>query len=434
MAYFLEAAGYHDVWVLEKEDHVGGKCRTLRLDGRIYDMGAVEVTKNYTITNDLIARLGCTTEPVPDGCVVDYTNGWTRSALTLWDDSSKLEVIKQFAVFFIKQLELQPYLDKPGLKDIPPSLRGVSFAEWLRRIGAPLVGRFFWTVLTGYGYGELEKIPAVYALKFVTVMQFHVHALRLGLTDLVPSHMHLLDPFVQRITEGFQTLMERLAATLKHEPVLRAKIDEVVRGPQGVAVRYFVGDDPKPREENFDKIVIAIPQTLDNLSFLHCTPTEERLFREVFVNRYYTSLTKPETFDYKIYFELLNDRTKQVGPPPLPHVLMFARIWPQVPGSIFYTYSNPDDPRPLKGGATSIEGLVNGTITDLGQRPGGDVQSIAWDYFPQVSQTALDAGFYDDLEGIQGQNNTYYTGGLMSFELIEKTLEYSKALVGRFFP
>ena len=58
---------------------------------------------------------------------------------------------------------------------------------------------------------------------------------------------------------------------------------------------------------------------------------------------------------------------------------MFARIWPQVPGSIFYTYAAPDDPRPLSGGPGSIEALVNDNIRALGQQPGADVESIAWD-------------------------------------------------------
>lgn len=43
-------------------------------------------------------------------------------------------------------------------------------------------------------------------------------------------------------------------------------------------------------------------------------------------------------------------------------------------------------------------------------------------------------GFYDKVETeLQGQNNTYYIGGLMAFELTERNSTYAMALVRRHF-
>ena len=314
MAYFLERAGHHDVVVFEKDDHVGGKCRTLRVDGRAYDMGAVEITKRYPITNDLVATFGCATETIPEAYFVDYTNGDAHPVLWLFHDVSKIDFAEQFVRYLAEEDKLQPYLDKPGMAGLPDSLRGVSFSAWLHRIRAPLMERVFWGPITCYGYGELDKIPAAYGLKFVSVTQFQWHALRLGLMGLLPPSLRLNNAFVERLTDGFQTLMERMAATFTRPPVLRATIDHVGRGPGGVVVRYRVGDDPAPRKETFDKIVVAIPQTLANLSFLDLTPTEDRLFRQVFVNRYYTSLTKPNTFDYKLCLSSTTARRRRSAP------------------------------------------------------------------------------------------------------------------------
>lgn len=433
MAWFLEQAGYHDVTVLEREPRLGGKCRTIWLDGLPYDMGAVEVTKEYRVVLDLIERFELPLTSVPGGRILDRRTGDTRSVLSLFDDVPKLELLAQFARFVFKQAELADYLCKPGFAGMPASLRGVSFSQWLRDIDAPALERFFWMPLTCYGYGSLERIPAVYALKFITVMPFHFHAHRLELDELLPSELRLFEPFVQRLTFGIQLLMERIGGTLTVPPVLSAKIEKVVRGPAGVVVRYCRGDDPAVHEERFDRLVVAIPQTLDALSFLDLGDEERRLFAQVSTIPYYTSLTKPRTLDYKLFYELADAQAGELGPPALPHVLQFARCWKDGLGSVFYTSAPPDAPIPLAGGAGSVEALVRAATLAANQVPGDSIQSVAWSYFPQVPQASLDAGFYDELEAIQGCNATYWTGALLNFELVEKVMEYSKHIVERFF-
>ncbi len=57
-----------------------------------------------------------------------------------------------------------------------------------------------------------------------------------------------------------------------------------------------------------------------------------------------------------------------------------------------------------------------------------------WPYFMHVDAKAIAAGFYDRLEALQGTQGTYYLGALMDFELVERTVRYSQALVSRYFP
>lgn len=42
-------------------------------------------------------------------------------------------------------------------------------------------------------------------------------------------------------------------------------------------------------------------------------------------------------------------------------------------------------------------------------------------------------GWYEKVESMQGQLNTYYAGEIMSFGDMEETVQYSKDLVARFF-
>ena len=61
------------------------------------------------------------------------------------------------------------------------------------------------------------------------------------------------------------------------------------------------------------------------------------------------------------------------------------------------------------------------------------IDTRVWDYFPHVGPEALAAGFYDKLDNIQGDQHTYWAGGLMNFELVENSTAWSPSLVERFF-
>ena len=55
-------------------------------------------------------------------------------------------------------------------------------------------------------------------------------------------------------------------------------------------------------------------------------------------------------------------------------------------------------------------------------------------YFPHVTSEVMAGGFYDRLEALQGQHNTFFVGGLMNFELVETIVNYAKHLTASHFP
>src|SRR5690606_37319232 len=57
-----------------------------------------------------------------------------------------------------------------------------------------------------------------------------------------------------------------------------------------------------------------------------------------------------------------------------------------------------------------------------------------WPYFKHVPAEAMRDGFYDRLEALQGSQSTFYVGGLLDFELVERIVRYSKKLVSEQFP
>ena len=56
-----------------------------------------------------------------------------------------------------------------------------------------------------------------------------------------------------------------------------------------------------------------------------------------------------------------------------------------------------------------------------------------WYYFPHIFPEDYAAGWYEKVEAMQGENNTFYAGEIMSFGDMDETAEYSHDLVERFF-
>ena len=61
------------------------------------------------------------------------------------------------------------------------------------------------------------------------------------------------------------------------------------------------------------------------------------------------------------------------------------------------------------------------------------IEERDWYYFPHVFSEDYAAGWYDDVEAMQGKYDTYYAGEVMSFGDMDETVEYSRELVLRFF-
>ena len=55
---YLEQAGFHDYTILERTDHVGGKCHSPNYHGRRYEMGAIMGVPSYDTIQEIMDRTG----------------------------------------------------------------------------------------------------------------------------------------------------------------------------------------------------------------------------------------------------------------------------------------------------------------------------------------------------------------------------------------
>ena len=155
-AWYLKQAGFNRVKVLEKSPRLGGKCRSITVDGQSFDLGANYVTSAYTRVRELAAHVGATMYTEKPGHAINAKTGHVRSILAEVLKHTTLPTLAVQAVRYlwkrwrIRHL-LTPY--RPGFGHVQQhtELRG-SFADWLDRNGLAALHQMLEVPLTLMGY------------------------------------------------------------------------------------------------------------------------------------------------------------------------------------------------------------------------------------------------------------------------------------------
>jgi len=319
---------------------------------------------------------------------------------------------------------------KPGFPNgIPPAL-SMTLENFLQENNLMQIRSIFHRVMTLYGYGSIDRVPAVYALVLITDKVFG------GSVGLLSNPVWLTD---------FPLMLTKLAADVKTRGVqfiYNAKISQVIRGTAGVSIKYSVNSISY--NEQCDKLVVAFPQKLDSMSFLGLDARETAVFEPVDTQTYIVSMVNTNmNIGSRFYANLLQlDPTTPSGfeygnAKALGQPIQFARQYPAV-SNITTVYSwtrsslqedtimvNPTTIATLqKIDPTQKPQLTTSSILKTAQQPV---------YFPHVRTPYMKQNWYNSFEQLQGYRNTYYTSGLRFFELIESSIASSQDLARKYF-
>ncbi len=421
MAYYLKKRGYGNITVLEKNQYYGGKCYSEKKYGQANGMGAIAITANYRNTIKLIKKFGLTMEPSPVNVLLDYSDGYQYPLRDLFRDMSKFKLFISIVKYFMQLLVNRRKLKRPGFRNLKGTIT-LPFSEWLELKKMSNLKQIFSIPITCFGYGYLSEIPAVYALKYMNVINFAT-LLYLGLMDI----LHIKPMWSKRLTNSIQNLMKELS---KEVPDLRLGVD-VIKVERGASkddpVIVSIKDKKSKKKETieFDKLVIAIPQELRDLSFLDITPDESEVFEKVVHFDYYTISCEVKDFSRNFFLQILNDRKFQIPASGFP--IMISKVWDESDIALFYSYSKE------KTSEKEIVRKLKEYTKKINRRIVQIVDVIKWDYFPHFNTDDLQSGIYNKLEGLQGGKNTYYIGGLMNFETVEHVITYSRHTVKKYF-
>ena len=430
-AMYLEQKGYTDITVLEREDHVGGKCCSPTYKGRRYEMGAIMGVPSYYAVQDVERFCGIT----HDGPKLhaDYRNldGSPDNPMDPGDDPEKekeLSALKnqlrQFMILLetkykgydvnghrgVAEGRYEGCAATPGREPVSgenEALKDLAlpFREFCTLNGVPLVQKLWIAPFTSFGYGYFDEIPAAYVLKYLD-LQTNLNFMRVNLWTWA---------------EGTQSIWETLNRTLKTPARLNCDVSAVERrdGRVFVTVNGAV--------EEYDRIIVTAPlQYLPD--YFDADEQERSLFGKIEYKRYTTLGIRPER-DHcpeSSCFMLRNMEPDRVG-----HLMLYYRRWTDDPEQAIVTYALRSH-HDLSADDTCKETVLS-ELPTFHASCGEVLEERDWYYFPHITPEDYRAGGYDRVEAMQGNRGTYYAGEVMSFGDMDETAEYSRELVERFF-
>ncbi|SEF97919.1 NAD(P)-binding protein [Algoriphagus boritolerans] len=428
VGYYLQKAGYTDVTILEKLPEVGGLCNSITYEQKSFDLGANYLTPAYkktlAIAKDVGAKLYTETKAI---CYDPKTDKYRTILQHVTKNASFFSFAWQSLRYFIERKRAQKHLPVAGFAGVSqhPEI-ACTFKEWLKDKKLTALEPLFEIPISLMGYGRLDEIPAPYALTYMSIPTFwNMLVFGAGLPTRWPK----------RFIYGFQRFWQKVSWNLT--VIKSAEIKKIERGNE-VIIHFDVPEhnmnDKNTRTEvrEFDYLIVAVPLTFNIVSNLFSdkldlgkpcslTDQEKRLFGKVVTNPY--CMTTFIIKDLSLKRRLINILPVQkIG---YPYVV--TQQFPGNPLVSFYSRTTERDQPDRKGIIAAAEAL----ILKWGRVVSEDdlFTHDRWTYFPHVPVLAIKEGFYDELEAMQGKNNTFYVGGLMAFELIEPILNYSENLV-----
>ena len=435
-AMYLEKNGYDNYVIYEKTNRVGGKafsplmkCKTPdgNWEDRTIEMGAVMGCDTYFAVRECEEFGGASHHDGPPmGRRFMMTDGTPQK-------SSKLALLKKFMK--MKKLNKKyygydvnghrgvsegryegpcpsPKMKLKHIEGVNPNLKDLSmpFSEFLKKNKCEDATLVWKGPFTSFGYGYFDEIPAAYVLKYLdafTVQQF------------------LSTGKLWTWRNGTQSIWEGVNAHLKHPAILNAEVTAVKRTPEKVYVTV------NGKVEEFDKLIICTPLELF-LKYGDPREEEKELFSKIQHKEYFTMAVRPAEGngpDISYYFfENMTNETRG-------HLMVFYHRWPQEEITdqplVTFTLRNHEGMEDV-----SFEEAKKTTLADM-TKCGLPVEKTEriddWYYFPHVGSKDYADGWYEKVEAMQGKDNTYYAGEVMSFGDMEETVEYSRDLVRRFF-
>lgn len=393
-AHALKAKGYTNITIFERANRVGGKCCTVEIEGKNYELGAGIVAEDNSIVLNLAKEFQVPLTRLPFGRSMNV-NGETGKTLPKRSEKKAItlmaEVLKYRALTWKFRMA-----GKPGLCNTDPALT-IPFSEFAKHHGIEHLAREFALFFTGFGYDYFERIPAAYVLKYYrwsTLVAF-------------------MQRKVYRLPNGIQHLWTAVATA--HNVRLHTTIDRIERSETTVSIRTDRGT------EEFDTLIIASP--LDEaLTYLDTTEDERNLFSKIQYVDYVTIACTIEGINDGDGYVPSNFTPNRSG-----HPVFWHHRHPDAKIYTFYALAeNSQTDTDLIDRMTALVGKMGGVVRT--------VHSIThWKYFPHVSPETMREGFFDRIESMQGTKHTYYVGESLNFSTVGLASEHADNLVHRIF-
>ncbi len=450
-AMYLEKKGYENYVIYEKQGKIGGKSYSPKIEVngelRTYETGAIMGAKTYYAVHEVEEFAGVGHDDGPNMRRM-YRNA-AGEEIFPFDPKKNFSVKKMLDLIKLKKqmkklVEImntkyygydcyghrgvaqgkfsglskgtEDFLqhiegENPNLKDL-----ALPFDQFCRLNGVEEVMKIWIGPYTSFGYGFFDEIPAAYVMKYLdTTTAIEFVAMRLWTWK-----------------EGTQSIYEAANKKLKNPAHLNTEVVKVERPKDGeegkvkVTIRTAEGESV----EEFDKLIVTTP--LDWFAnFADARDDEKELFSKIIHEKYVDFIGK---FDEKAGPTISGYIFDNMVPERLGHAMVYYHRWEDLEGDCpctIYALRNH------MGSKDADYDFTIQTMLDDMEKCGFPVKERLYEqetyYCPHVSPLDYANGWYDKLEDMQGKQNTFYAGEIISFGDMEDTCAASKDLVERFF-
>lgn len=446
-AMYLEKKGYENYVIYERQNKIGGKCFSPRIEvngeNRTYETGAIMGAITYHAVHEVeqFAGVGHDDGPnmrrmyrdktgkeiFPFDPKKDFSISKMLGLLRLKRQMKKLVKImetkyKGYDCYGHRGVASGKYSglskgvgdalqliegENPNLKDL-----ALPFDQFCKLNGVEEVMRIWIGPYTSFGYGYFDEIPAAYVMKYLDTT----------------TAIEFVNMRLWTWKNGTQSIYEAANKKLKHPAHLNTEVIKVER-PEG-KVLVTIKDSDGERVEEFDQLIVTTP--LDHFTkFADAREEEKELFSKIIHEKYVDFIARfnenaGPTISGYIFDNMTVDR--------LGHAMVYYHRWEdQVANcpSTVYALRNH-----MGSEDVPYDKTIDMMMEDM-DKCGFPVKERLYEqetyYCPHVSPKDYADGWYDKLEAMQGKQNTWYAGEIISFGDMEDTCAASKDLVERFF-
>lgn len=363
------------------------------------DYGVILYT-NTSVARNYFAHLGVETGPYvgyfPNGSTkyLDFTNGDVLPAPAKGNATAAQELYLQ---------QMQSYGDlfsTPGyfLPDPIPEDLLLPWGEWLKKYNASAMAYEVFYVQAG---NALELLT-LNIMKYYSVLEF------------TTDRLYTKNRGNQII---YNTAYNKLNGS--ENVLLESEIQSITRSDDGVVA--VVKRPCGMQTIHAKKLVVAIrPRYADLAPFLDLRSNEEKITKEFANIHTWTCILNGTGLPLDTGYQLV-DPSNESGIPPLPETLGISQSGiKDVEARAFWWSTATEISREkaessLLRTAYFVQGALNAT-SPAGEKPTVNGLLDHSPYFLHASREAIANGFYKDMNAMQGQYNTYWTGAAWESE------------------
>lgn len=391
----LHKKGYKKVTVFEKENRMGGKLHTIWYRGKSYELGGVFGLPPQRGLKALMKELNIKIDG-PKMSRVNYDANGNRI----------MQIPREMLEDFVNELDRLPNvlgeyksMDSPNIDKVEESLM-VPFSEWCDinhfRVLKSVYGHYF----TSYGLGDIDTVPALYVLRI------------LNYGNLM-SFMDLPEFFTWK--NGVSSIIKGLSRGIG-DIRFGQRVTGISKAEGG---KLWINTDFEDLE--FDGVLITAP--LNELSHIYGVDDEIReLLNSIKYQHYNVFIFMADKVPRGCGCVLENLTLTRRG-----HVTIWNTRWEDEELITVYAYDNPQNSR------SEALKIIKEDLVKMGIKNPRLYQYKTWKQCPYLDTKALQRGFYDRMEEIQGKNNIFFAGEIMSTTSMENCISYSKYLINKYF-